>query len=61
MEKPDESPPLPLSMAADDYERASKFLDRVEEVENRRVLVEILEVLRSIDDKLASVLRRERR
>jgi hypothetical protein len=51
-----EPPPLPLQMDEDDAERVSRFLDTVDSVANQRLLIEILDCLRSIDDKLGRLL-----
>jgi hypothetical protein len=53
-------PPLPLQMSEADVQRVSVFLDATEEVVNRRLLTEILDCLRAIDDKLSRLLESER-
>jgi hypothetical protein len=49
--------PSPPQMADDDVLRVSRFLDRVDAIENRRILIEILDGSRRIDDELERLLR----
>lgn len=64
MAEPSGSPPLPLMMAAEDVGRVAEFLASRERsgsaLENERLLIEILEALRSIDDKLERLIRERR-
>lgn len=59
-----ESPPSPLQLAKEDVARVAGFLaykDRSgTDLENERLLIEILDCLRSIDDKLGRLLEAQR-
>jgi hypothetical protein len=60
----DEPPPLPLAMSQDDVGRVERFLydrygsDLGDSEVGTRLLVEILDCLRRIDDKLGRLLER---
>jgi hypothetical protein len=55
MPEPSDPPPLPLQMGRADVRRVSDFLADRDTVDNERLLIEILDCLRAIDDKLESV------
>lgn len=61
MTEPTKPPPSPLQMAEADVDRVSRFIDHNDRVDNQRLLIEILECLRAIDDKLARLLEAGRR
>ncbi len=60
MSQPNEPPPLPLTMDAEDISRVANFLAQRarsgSDLENERLLIEILDALRGIDDKLERLL-----
>ncbi len=60
MSEQPQSPPLPLQLAKEDIARVSGFLSYSDlsgsYLENERLLIEILDCLRRIDDKLERLL-----